>query len=148
MNKHLVALRRVLKEAWRLGLMTAEDRDQASDVKQVTASRLPKGHHVPTSVLGALLAMLYTSGVRRDEITGLAPTDYDRADRSLRVLGKRNKQRFAYIPADTAGRLEAWLTIRGREPGALFPSIYEGGRIRTQYGSPARMTGQAIRKIL
>ncbi|WP_233508563.1 tyrosine-type recombinase/integrase, partial [Spongiactinospora gelatinilytica] len=166
-NKHLVALRRVLREAWRLGLMTAEDMARASDVQNVKATRLPAGRHVARSAFGAilaacdeddtpaglrdaaLLATLYTSGMRREELAAVELGDYDPAERSLRILGKRDKERQVFITEDAAARVEAWLGIRGTTPGALFPPLYKGGRARTgPDGTHPRMTGQAVRKIL
>jgi hypothetical protein len=108
-NKHLVALRQVLRECWRLGLMSAEDYQRAADLKSVEGSRLPRGHHLPGQALGAalavcdedlspagrrdaaLLGVLYSTGARRAEIAGLALTDYDPAERSLRVRGRRDR---------------------------------------------------------
>ncbi|MGH3391237.1 MAG: tyrosine-type recombinase/integrase [Actinomadura sp.] len=169
-NKHLVALRRVLHECWRLGLMSAEDYQRAVDLRSVPNVRLPRGHHVPDRVLGAaladcdadtspagrrdaaLLAVLYTTGARRAEVAGLSVTDYDPAERSLRVLGKGDKERLVYVTVPAAGRLDAWLAVRGRAPGALFPPINKGGRRASvivdgheRLGHP---TGQAIADIV
>jgi site-specific recombinase XerD len=165
-NKHLVALRQVLRECWRLGLMTAEDYQRAADLKSVEGSRLPRGHHLPGDALGAvlavcgadtspagardgaLLAVLYTTGARRAEIAGLALADYDPAERSLRVRGKRGKERLVYVTVEAAARLDAWIAVRGRTPGALFPPISRGGRCRGTDGRFAHPTGQAIAGIL
>ncbi|MEU4234829.1 tyrosine-type recombinase/integrase [Nonomuraea sp. NPDC026600] len=54
-NKHIVALRQVIKMAWRLHLTTAEERDRAADVKQFKGSRLPAGEHLDPERVGALL---------------------------------------------------------------------------------------------
>ncbi|GHE32266.1 integrase [Streptosporangium violaceochromogenes] len=171
-NKHLVALRRVLKEAWRLDLMTAEDRARAADVDGVTATRLPKGKHVPAEAVGAvfaacdddvdqhgvvrplgvrdaaLLAVLYSTGCRRAELAGLRLADYDPAERSLRVLGKRNKERTVFLTSEAVARLEAWIAVRGEDPGALFPRIYKGGAIRVTERGAAHLTPEAVRAIL
>lgn len=169
-NKHLVALRQVLRTCWRLGLMTADDYQRAADLDTVQSARLPHGRHVPDRVLAAalrscdadtspagrrdaaLLAVLYTTGARRAEIAGLAIEHYDPAERSLRVRGKRDKERLVYVTVDAATRLDAWLAVRGPTPGALFPPINKGGRCgkhvvdgRLEYRHP---TGQAIAGIL
>ncbi|MEV7011708.1 tyrosine-type recombinase/integrase [Streptosporangium sp. NPDC051022] len=172
-NKHLVALRRVLKEAWRLGLMTAEEHARAVDVEQVEATRVPKGKHVAAEAVGAvfaacdsdidgdgvvrpvgvrdraLLAALYSTGCRRAELAGLRLADYDPAERSLKVLGKRNKERVVFLTSDAMRDLEAWIAVRGEEPGALFPRIWKGGTAAVdKHGVLAHMTPQAIRHIL
>ncbi|GGS76393.1 integrase [Planobispora rosea] len=165
-NKHLVALRRVLREAWRLGQMTAEDYQRAADLPTLDHTRLPTGQHVPAEVVGAalaacdgddspagvrdaaLLAVLYSTGCRRAEIAGLTLADYDPGARSLRVRGKRDKERMVYLTAQAVGRMERWLAVRGRPAGALFCPINKHGFLRMRGGGPAPMTGQAVADIL
>ncbi|MBG0832028.1 tyrosine-type recombinase/integrase [Planomonospora sp. ID67723] len=165
-NKHLVALRRVLREAWRLGQMTAEDYQRAADLPTLEHTRLPTGQHVPAEVVGAalaacdgddspagtrdaaLLAVLYSTGCRRAEIAGLTLADYDPGSRSLRVRGKRDKERMVYLTTQAVGRLERWLAVRGRRTGALFCPIGRHGSLRVRDGGPAAMTGQAVADIL
>jgi site-specific recombinase XerD len=165
-NKHLVALRRVMREAWRLGRMNAEDYQRAADLPTLQHTRLPTGQHVPPEVTGAalsacdqdgspagvrdgaLLAVLYSTGCRRAEIAALALADYDTAARSLRVRGKRDKERLVYLTAEAVARVEAWLAVRGPAAGALFSPINKAGRLRAPGGRPAPMTGQAIADIL
>ncbi|MER6830846.1 tyrosine-type recombinase/integrase [Streptosporangium sp. NPDC000563] len=166
-NKHLVALRRVLREAWRLGLMSAEDSKRASDIPNLTATRLPKGKHVASEAVGAvfaacdddptplgardsaLFAALYSTGCRRAELASLTLTNYDSAERSLRVIGKRNKERLVFLTSDAVSRLEAWIAVRGETPGALFPRFRRGGHAAlNQDGTLTHLTPQAIRYIL
>jgi len=61
----------------------------------------------------AVLELLYASGIRVSELTGLDIADVDRRRRVLRVLGKGSKERVVPfgLPADAA--LGAWLE-RGR----------------------------------
>jgi len=68
----------------------------------------------------AVLELLYASGLRVSELTGLDVDDVDRAARTLRVLGKGRKERMVPYGAKAAAALEAWLRIRGEVPGPLF----------------------------
>ncbi|MBB4915132.1 tyrosine-type recombinase/integrase [Streptosporangium saharense] len=165
-NKHLVALRRVLREAWRLGQMTAEEYQRAADLPTVEHTRLPAGRHVPAEVVGAalaacdedpspagirdaaLLAVLYSTGCRRAEIAGMTLDDYDPGARSLRVRGKRDKERLVYLTPEAVGRLERWLAVRRHPAGALFCPIGRYGSLRTTKTGPAPMTGQAVADVL
>ncbi|WP_433501288.1 tyrosine-type recombinase/integrase [Sphaerimonospora sp. CA-214678] len=160
-NKHLVALRRVLKEAWRLGLMSGEDFQRAADLPAYTHTRVPAGRHVQAEILtaalagcdedpspagrrdGAMLAALYSTGCRRAEIAGLTLADLDLDARSLRVRGKGDKERLVYLTGEAVERLELWLEVRGRVTGPLFCPINKAGRLRY-----AHMTGQAVADIV
>src|SRR5262249_37912244 len=55
-NRMLAALRGVLKEAWRLGEMSAEDYFRASDVQNVAATLPSRGRSVTQEEMAALLA--------------------------------------------------------------------------------------------
>ena len=163
-NKHLVALRRVLKEAWRLGQCSAEDYARASDLAPVKHTRLPAGRHIPPEVVGAalsactddtagrrdaaLIAALYTTGCRRAELASLSLADYDPGGRSLHVRGKGDKERLVYLTADAISLLERWLTARGNAQGALFCPISRSGRVRLRDRRPVPLTGQGIADIL
>ncbi|MEV0169004.1 tyrosine-type recombinase/integrase [Nonomuraea fuscirosea] len=67
----------------------------------------------------AMIAALYSTGVRRFELVGVALADYHPAARSLRIRGKRSKERMVYLTASAVGRIEAWLTVRRRALGGL-----------------------------
>src|SRR5262249_21776563 len=54
-NKLLAALRRVLKEARRLGQISADDYDQASDLKNVRGTRLPRGRAIGDGEVASLM---------------------------------------------------------------------------------------------
>ncbi len=80
----------------------------------------------------AVLELLYATGVRVGELTGLDVDDVDREHRVLTVLGKGRKERTVPfgLPADAA--LAAWLE-RGRTAlatGESGPALFLGRRGR------------------
>jgi integrase/recombinase XerC len=46
------------------------------------------------------------------------------------------------LPAGAREAVEAWLAVRGHEPGPLFTSLHQGGR------PDGRLTGDAVYKIV
>jgi integrase/recombinase XerD len=72
---------------------------------------------LPDTPLGlrdrALLEVLYASGLRASEITGLRLENYLREERLLRVIGKGNRERLVPIGEKAMLSLDLWLA-RGR----------------------------------
>ena len=152
-NLHLSALRGVLRTAWRLGQMTADDFQRAADLGAVKGERLPSGRAVASGELSALLgtcgqdmggirdaaiiAVLYAGGLRRAELAGLDLSSYETTAEGARliVLGKGNKQRSVPLAGGAARALGDWLAVRGDDDGPLFRVIgnrNRGGRMTTQ----------------
>ena len=152
-NLHLSALRGVLRTAWRLGQMTAEDFQRAADLGAVKGERLPAGRAVASGELAALLAtcgqdiggirdaaiiaVLYAGGLRRAELAELDLAHYETTAEGARlvVLGKGNKQRSVPLAGGAARALGDWLAVRGDVAGPLFRVIgnrNRGGRMTTQ----------------
>jgi integrase/recombinase XerC len=83
----------------------------------------------------AFLELLYASGLRVSELTGLAAGDVDLSERLVRVLGKRRKERIVPFGASAAEALRRYLEAgrpalaagRARSP-ALFLN-HRGGRL-------------------
>jgi site-specific recombinase XerD len=161
-NKMLSALRGVLREAWRLGFIGAEDYRRASDLDAVKGETLPRGRALSAGELAALvrvccadsspagardaalLALLYCGGLRRAEAVALDVSDYGAETGALTIrAGKGRKDRIAYAANGAAAALADWLTIRGPEAGPLFVPIDKGGSIHRR-----RMTGQAVMVIV
>lgn len=156
-NKHLSALRGVLKAAWQLGQMSAEDYHLAASVKGVTGSALPAGRLLSSGEIaallddcandqsaggvrdGAMIALLYSCGLRRDEVIQLDIEDFDIEAGELVIRGKSNKERLCHCVNGARAALLDWLTIRGDEPGPLFHPVRKGGAILD-----GRLTTQAI----
>ena len=161
-NKMLAALRGVLREAWRLGQMTAEDFHRAADIRTIKAQTLPRGRALASGEISALMgvcgrdsspagtrdaaliAVLYGAGLRRSESVGLDLTDYNVETGELAIRGaKGRKDRLGYATNGSADALKDWLGVRGSEPGPLFCNINKGGRITIR-----RLTDQAVLHVL
>lgn len=69
----------------------------------------------------ALVALLYTTAIRRAEAATLDLEHWEPGVRRLWVLRKRARERVALtVPTSTTRRLEAWVRVRGDAPGGLF----------------------------
>ncbi|MDQ6694457.1 MAG: tyrosine-type recombinase/integrase [Chloroflexota bacterium] len=161
-NKMLAALRGTLREAWELGLISAEQYQRAISVRAVRGDRLLTGRALAsgemralfsscsrdTSPAGtrdaALLAVLYGSGLRRSEVVALDVADYNEEEGSITVRsGKGNKDRICYTAAGETSFIDRWLRIRGEHGGAIFCAIQKGGKIRDR-----RLTDRAVLYIV
>ena len=162
-NQYLTALRRVLEEAWRLGYMTTDQWQRAVDIKDVKGHREPAGRTIhpdemaamfkvcldgePPNLIGlrdaAMLAVLHSTGMRREEVaTGLV-TRYDPASRTLRIIGKGDKERTGFIHPTAALHLDRWLTAYGARRGPMFPPVGRWGEIRAAHMTP-RAVGKRV----
>ncbi|MCS7030063.1 MAG: tyrosine-type recombinase/integrase [Gloeomargarita sp. SKYG116] len=161
-NKQLAALRGVLRECWRLGLLSAEDYHRTVDVPTVRGQRLLRGRVVSDAEINAILtlcqqenspagyrdaalfALLVGSGVRRAEVVALELSDYEPATHRLHVrAGKGNKDRWVYLAPGAEVWLQRWLAVRGREAGPLLCPVNRWGQVIVR-----RMTDQAVLHIL
>lgn len=61
----------------------------------------------------AILELLYSSGLRVSELTGLAVGDIDRSSGMARVMGKGNKERIVPVGSVALQVLDAYLAERG-----------------------------------
>jgi site-specific recombinase XerD len=160
-NKHLAALRGVLRECGRLGLMTPEEERRAASLPGVRGSTLPRGRALSAGELralfgacadgtpagardAALCAVLYGCGRRRVEAVALALADVEPETGAITVrVGKGNKQRVVYAANGGGAALRAWLAVRGDKPGPLFWPIDRRGRL-----TPRQLSDQAVLLIL
>ncbi|HHA2288160.1 TPA: tyrosine-type recombinase/integrase [Enterobacter asburiae] len=161
-NTYLSALKGVAREAWMLKLMDVESFQHIHAIKNLRGSRLPRGRALSKSEIrrlflvceadkscigprdAALLAVILGCGLRRSEAVGLDMSDIVTTDRALRVLGKGNKERLAYMPAGTWQRLQKWIDdARGGSPGPIFTRIRRFDTLTTD-----RLTDQAVYHIL
>jgi integrase/recombinase XerC len=61
-----------------------------------------------------IIELLYVTGIRRAELIGLRDNDVDLVDGSLKVTGKRNKQRIIPLVRPFIARLEEYIEARDR----------------------------------
>lgn len=161
-NQMLSAVRQVLKECWRLGYLDADSYYRAVDIGHLSYTRLPAGRALSDGELaalflncaqddtlggvrdGALLAVLYGTGVRRAELVALDVIDINLERATLRVRhGKGDKEREQPLPPGTVEALRAWLLLRGDEPGPLFMSIH-----KHDYIIPRRLAQVSVGAII
>src|SRR6478609_3691699 len=64
-----------------------------------------------------VLELLYGTGMRLSELIGLKDSSVNLRDRTLKVLGKRNKERVIPFAASLVQLIEAYRKIRDREVG-------------------------------
>jgi len=146
-NAMLTAVRGVVKAAWRLGLISINDYLQTILISRVRGQRVPRGRMLNADELAALLnvcsedqsgsgrrdaaliALLYNTGIRRNELINLNLADFERDDSSILIPGKDNKQRQAFLVPNTKQALEDWLEVRGMEDGPLFCPLAPTGNV-------------------
>ncbi len=140
------------------------DTDSFQHIKQVRSvrgSRLPKGRALERHEIRSLFSHVKViqapkgfgmrpfsgaprCGLRRSEIVALDMGSMIYKDRALKVLGKGNKERMAYVHGGAWKRLDKWVEeVRGTHEGPLFPRIRRFDDVTGE-----RMSDQAIYHIL
>jgi site-specific recombinase XerC len=146
-NRLLTALRRVLKEAWKLGYIPEEEYRKLADIEAVRGSKDDTDDELMgralsigelTAIMGAcaddntlagvrdsaVIALGYGLGLRRAEIAKFQVSHYNRQKSTLAVRsGKGNKNRTLPIDDGAQEALEDWLNVRGEEPGPVFYGV-------------------------
>jgi len=143
-NVILSCVRSVLRECWRLGLLSAEDFHRAIDVKPLKGSTIAKGRALETGEVAALfaacakdrgpagdrdagiLAVLLAAGLRRQELVDLDADDYDESTGTIKVRhGKGNRGRVCYLCRSAREILHHWIRRRGLPDSDVPPTESE-----------------------
>jgi site-specific recombinase XerD len=119
-------------------------------VRDVTGSRETRGRHIPgdeiaqllhvctsdPSPLGArdaaMIALAAGTGARNEDLREFQLSDlkYTPEGAELKIRhGKGDKARTAYLHGGALAALNAWLDVRGVDPGPIFCRIRKGDRI-------------------
>jgi len=143
----LNALKGVARAAWERGTLDTETYQRIRSIRPPAGSRLPAGRDIdagerlalmqttardktPAGVRdAAILAMLIATGMRRAELCALRMGDVDLETGRLRIIGKGDKERTAYLRNGALRYLRDWLAVRGDGPGPIFCRVNKGGRI-------------------
>jgi site-specific recombinase XerD len=139
-KKIIGGLRGVLKASKRLGLMTGEQYDRATELERIRGSRLRNVKNLRVGDLEslleatrddekpmrslrdrALLALLAGGGLRRAEAASVTTASYNRATRTLLVRGKGDKDRLVPLPQWAAKALVEFVDARGFGGPLLCP---------------------------
>lgn len=79
-----------------------------------------------------VISMLYHTGMRRSEMIGLHLTDVDFLSKSIKVLGKGNKERLLPLSQELSGELQHYLALRDETFGTDLTNLF-----LTDKGAPA-----------
>jgi len=139
-TRYLTALREVMRWAWRFGQISREELERAIDIDPITGSREAPGRALTVGEIeklydtakrdvrrrrgardGAIFTLLYAGGLRRFEVAEADLKAY--TGRSVRVVGKGNKEREIPLNESARKAMDRWLEVRGRGPGPLITSL-------------------------
>lgn len=145
-NNYMGALRAILRESKRMGLLDPAEFELLTDIAPVRGETLPAGRHVKPEELATLFAyldgldtasgardraafaILRGTGIRRAEACGLDLDAYYPLQAQLKVLkGKGRKERVVFLPEWVIAEVDEWLTWRGPDPGALLCAVDKHG---------------------
>ncbi len=163
-NKMLVALRQVLKEAHRLDLMDANDYFKAADLKSFRVSPSLRGRELSLDEIkglienclkegtaislrdAAVISVLRGGGIRREELAELDLKNVNLETGSVSIRhGKGDKDRIVYLNDEAIKLLQIWLEVRGNAPGALICPVNKSGRVTIRHMSS---DGDGIYKLV
>ena len=89
----------------------------------------------------AILETLYSSGIRASELTGLQLEHVDLAHGTMRVLGKRKKERIAQLGSYAAKAMRAYLEARQQLAAPETQAVFVNAR-----GGP--LTSRSVQRVV
>jgi integrase/recombinase XerC len=136
------ALSSFFKFLERIGLMGSSPTRLVANYK--VHRRLPRHHSVDemNQLLAAcdcirdlaIISTLWSTGCRRAELLGMKIEDVNSAERTIRVIGKGDKERLVPLTPSAAQTLEKYIEMRTRGPVFLVKDIVQNGGASLQHG--------------
>ena len=143
---------------------TIKHASRVSQVKDVKGERPERGRHIEQGELyalmqactsdpsptgtrdAALVALAWSTGLRRDEISQIQFSDISQQADGLdiAIMGKGRKPRTVYLNNGALFALLDWLQLRGDAGERVFCEVNKGGNVIAS-GS---LSGEALRKML
>ncbi|MDU7360175.1 MAG: tyrosine recombinase XerC [Propionibacteriaceae bacterium] len=98
---------------------------EIDDVMESAQTRLGESDDPLAARDQAIVELLYSSGLRVSELTGIKISDVSLEDRTVRVMGKGAKERLVPMGMPAVRAIVAWLEMRGeiatpKSPDTLF----------------------------
>lgn len=157
-NTYLAAMKGVARNAWLMKQIDAEAFQHVQQIRSLRGRRRPVGRALRKTEVkeifstcdrgddmsiidvrdAAIVGILLGCGLRRAEIIALDyPRDVDWDEASLRVQGKGDRERLAFMPEWTAARLKSWIYLRDQFAGPIFTrmrrnNVLTGNRLSPQ----------------
>jgi integrase/recombinase XerC len=138
-NRKVTSLKSYYKFLLRIGEVTANPLARHKALKTPKKAEVPFSQVEMTDLLNSIpfeddfkgmrdrliIEMFYTTGMRRSELINLSLADLDLSNRTVRVLGKRNKERIIPLLPGTLELIQEYLSLREahleeKENPALF----------------------------
>ncbi len=92
-----------------------------------------------------LLRLLYETGMRRSELANLTEQSIDMSALTIKVLGKRDKERFIPIEKELAQNIKRYLSLKKKREGqTIEEGRYRGTVIIHSDSLLVRITGEPI----
>lgn len=150
LQRKISAAKSLFKYLLRLGLVTQNPTRQISipkapkrlpvfleeqQTEQITTTlTYPEGFEGDTERL--IVELLYQTGMRRGELTGLKESDIEFSRKQIRVLGKRNKERMIPVGADLLIDLRQYMDEKRKifnQPTSVLLCLKSGKPVYAQY---------------
>ncbi len=112
------------------------DKKLPSFVKETEMNRLLDQVEFPDNYFGVrdklIIELFYATGIRLAELISLKPSDINRFDGTIKVLGKRNKERVIPIPDSIVNTIEDYHSLKKD----MWGNLEHSNLILTDKGEP------------